>query len=276
MRGSLSDSWKHTWAAIWGRMDASTKKPADLFVRLFHVASPLIVNRPDPQTQINILNDTAVAKEFLKGLASTDFGSESSLIGFLEKTYVELNKVSADFAAFYKAKVSLFIIDYNIQYRLKDPFTLVVRQTHLMSTLYEELLAINGTNQGLASNLDDFEHCMHQYYLHNRNVDLRSALIHLTNYQESLSKATLGTPNSTDTLGTLIRGLKTWPHPTLRVALGAVYGFCSNYPNTRHGGNPASSSRSLNSIDAVSLCTIMLAFCGYLTDSIDATTLIET
>jgi len=38
MIGSLRENWKHTWKAIWSRLDESTKSPDDLFPRLYRLS----------------------------------------------------------------------------------------------------------------------------------------------------------------------------------------------------------------------------------------------
>jgi len=63
--------------------------------------------------------------------------------------------------------------------------------------------------------------------------------------------------------------LSCWPHNTLKEALKKLYGFCSNYPGIRHGGNPNGQLRSLDEKDAILICLLLMAFSGYLTDEVN-------
>lgn len=38
-----------------------------------------------------------------------------------------------------------------------------------------------------------------------------------------------------NTLGDMCEQLKSWPHPTIKIALKKLYGFASDYPGIRHG-----------------------------------------
>ncbi|MBK9137428.1 MAG: hypothetical protein IPM17_01465 [Verrucomicrobia bacterium] len=47
------------------------------------------------------------------------------------------------------------------------------------------------------------------------------------------------------------------------------YGFCSDYPNIRHAGNPKGVLRPLAARDATGLSVLLLAFSGYLSPNVD-------
>jgi hypothetical protein len=57
MIGSLRENWKHTWKAIWSRLDESSKSPDDLFARLYKTARPYLATPLELQREIDILND---------------------------------------------------------------------------------------------------------------------------------------------------------------------------------------------------------------------------
>jgi hypothetical protein len=113
----------------------------------------------------------------------------------------------------------------------------------------------------------DFEHAFDEYARNASPANLNTCLRTASNYSEGLAGVTCGTAGP---LGDLCKQLADWPHPAVRESLKNLYGFCSNYPNLRHGGNPASKLRELDTKDCVAVCLLFLAFSGYLTPHVDS------
>jgi hypothetical protein len=275
MIGSLRENWKHTWNAIWSRLDKSTASPDDLFARLYRVSRLYLAAPPELQQEIGILNDRDTAKAFFRGLTSDSFNGEQAIIAFLEDTYQDLASLDVGCAPFYKEKCRDFLATYNLPYRICNDFDIRLMLIGPMASLYQELLVLNESDPHLAGLLNDFEYLFHRYCQGRNNTDLRLCIGAFAKYQEALVRHTLGQPASQDGLAVLAQQLNSWPHGAVKAAVCNLYGFCSNYPGMRHGGNPTGQLRPLKEIDAVALGAFFLGFSGYLTDDIHESELIE-
>lgn len=275
MIGSLQENWKHTWKAIWLRLDESTKSPDDLFACLYRAAKPYLANPPDAPQDIEVLNDRETARTFFRQLQSSDYNGEQAIIAFLEDTYQALASLSDSFSGFFKRKVCEFLETYNLPYRVCDDFEIRLTLVGPLASLYNELRVLNESDAHLAGLLDDFEQLFHRYCRDRQELDLRNCIGAFSKYQEALIRRTLADPASRIKFRTLTKRLSTWPHGGVKAAVNNLYGFCSDYPGMRHGGNPAGQLRQLKDIDAVALGAFFLGFCGYLTEDIRVTELIE-
>ena len=275
MIGSLRENWKHTWKAVWSRLDKSTKSPDDLFARLYRVSRLRLADPPELQQEIGILNDRDTAKEFFRDLTSDSFNGEQAIIAFLEDTYQDLVSLGDGCAAFYKEKCRDFLATYNLPYRICNDFDIRLMLVGPLATLYRELRLLNEKNPHLAGLMDDFEHLFHRYCQDRHDTDLRLCIESFVKYQEALVRDTLAQPASTTSFSLLVGQLDSWPHLAVKSAVCNLYGFCSNYPGMRHGGNPAGQLRILRELDAVALGAFFIGFCGYLTEDIRVKELIE-
>jgi len=275
MIGSLRENWRHTWKAIWSRLDESTKSPDDLFVRLYRAARRYLADPPDALDEISISNDRDVAKAFFRALTGESFNGERAIIAFLEDTYQDLAFLEDGCAAFFDAKCRDFLTTFNLPYCICGDFEIRLLPVGPMASLYHELRLLNDQDPHLASRMDDFERAFHRYASTHQEADLRVALGRFSNYLEALTQRTLNVQGTNQGLGSLARSVTSWPHKTLCDAVGKLYGFCSDYPGIRHTGNPAAKLRDLKELDAVSLCCLFVGFGGYLTEDIRESELIE-
>jgi hypothetical protein len=275
MIGSLRKNWKHTWKAVWSRLDESTKSPDDLFARLYRVARLYLAVPLELQQEIGILNDRQTAKAFFRQLTCDSFKGEQAIIAFLEEIYKDLDLLADGCALFYKRKVSDFLETYNLPYRISDNFEIRLMLVGPLAALYRELRLLNEKNPHLAGLMDDFEHLFHRYCQDRHDTDLRLCIESFVKYQEALVRDTLARPASTASFSRLVGQLDSWPHLAVKSAVCNLYGFCSNYPGMRHGGNPTGQLRILRELDAVALGAFFLGFCGYLTEDIRVKELIE-
>ena len=71
-------------------------------------------------------------------------------------------------------------------------------------------------------------------------------------------------------LGGMCDQIGSWPHGAVRVSLKNLYGFASDYPGIRHGGNPAGAIRSIEMRDMVAMSILLVGFTPYLSNGLDA------
>jgi hypothetical protein len=267
MTGNLRQAWIYTPAEVWELLASHASAPSDLFSVLFEAVDKfLAVATPEAQFEELSTNPVKARASFL-ALKGTDFASESAIVEFHEAA----NEVIADYDLpgyedFFKRLLRDFLRKYNLRYRLDDPFTLRFLLPGSFTNLYAELHRLNAANPHLASLLADFEHAFDIYARSQNVADLRRCIATASNYAEGLACATHGQPG---TLGAVCNQLTDWPHERMKEALQKLYGFCSDYPNIRHAGNPAGVLRPLAARDATGLSVLLLAFSGYLSPHLD-------
>lgn len=272
MTGSLRQAWIYTPADIWEQLASHKSAPPDLFSNLFMAVDDyLAVATPEAQLE-QIRNDPNQVRASFLALKGTDFASESVIVEFLEATHEVITDYDLPgYEDFFKRQLRDFLRKYNLRYRLDDPFTLRYLLPGSFTNLYAELHRLNAANAHLASLLADFEHAFDIYARSQNVADLRRCIATASNYAEGLACATHGQPG---TLGALCNQLTDWPHERMKESLQKLYAFCSDYPNIRHAGNPASVLRALGPRDATGLSVLLLAFSGYLSPHLDEQTVL--
>jgi len=82
---------------------------------------------------------------------------------------------------------------------------------------------------------------------------------------------TQGFPGVTETeLSGMCNQIGTWPHGAIKASLKNLYGFASDYPGIRHGGNPAGALRAIEMRDMVAMSILLAGFTPYLSDQFNA------
>ncbi|OGQ81219.1 MAG: hypothetical protein A3F90_13800 [Deltaproteobacteria bacterium RIFCSPLOWO2_12_FULL_60_19] len=271
MSGSLRHAWDYLSAELWEPLASfstrDTAAPPDLFSDLFAAADEFLSPHPTDMELEEARNDPEKARERFLALKGTDFANESAIVHFLE----EVRDIIVDyeipgFEDLYKRLLRDVLRKFNLRYRLDEPFTLRFLLPGSFTNLYGELQRLNTSNSHLASLLADFEHAFDRYSRSQTESDLRTCIANASKYAEGLAGLTCGVSG---TLGDLCKKLKDWPHATIRESLSRLYGFCSNYPNIRHAGNPKGVLRPLAARDATALSVLLIAFSGYLSPHVD-------
>jgi hypothetical protein len=78
---------------------------------------------------------------------------------------------------------------------------------------------------------------------------------------------------TTNTLGSMCDELNGWPHATVKESLKKLYGFASNYPGIRHGGNAGGKLRDVDMRDLVAMSILLAGFTPYLSDQLNTETM---
>ena len=200
-------------------------------------------------------------------LTSVDFPSESAIVQFLEEIFALVGDYEIlGFGQHYRDLVQDVLVKFNLRYRLEEPFKLRFLLPGSFVNLYNELVRIGVGDQDLRELFDDFEKAFDRYARSGDITDMKFCLSCASNYLEGLAGATCG---HNGTLGKLATELHDWPHASVREGLSRLYGFCSDYPGIRHGGNPASKLRNLSSRDLTIISLLLVSYSGYLSPMVD-------
>jgi hypothetical protein len=241
--------------------------PPDLFMSLYRTANDFKTS-PSPEAIIDeILNDPETAKRAFKNLKATDFASESAVVAMLEATFDTIGEFGLPtLQRGYSRLITRFVRNHNLRYRFIAPFQLQPLLTGTFVQLYREMeIAVSG-DEHLGELLTAFEVAFAAYAKSATEPDLKRCIGTAISLAEGMAGKATGTPGRT--LGEYCDSGEHWPHRALSDSLKKVYGFCSDYPGIRHGGNPAGRIRSLESRDVLILCSL-IAFLGYLSSDLD-------
>jgi len=264
--GSLTDHWKYTWPEIWTVLARSRKAPSDLFIDLYRSVSDSLQNPPEYKQFELTMNDPTQARLAFQRIRALDFGSELSIVGFLESAFNTIREFEIPrYERLYRYLVRGFIIKYNLRYKVDDPFRLRLVLPGVFASFYENLTRTNRTDPHLNNLMNNFERTFGSYARTKQAHELNACVSNAFIYAEGLAAKTSG---KNETLGDLCNFLQCWPHATVRESLKRLYGFRSDYPGLGHAGNPQGKLRDLEPRDAIVVCLLLLSFSGYLTDEV--------
>jgi hypothetical protein len=275
MIGSLTSHWSYTWQDIWLPLsEAENNPPDDLFTELYRLVLDYFKHDLTVDEQDEAVNDEALATEAFAHIKGSDFKSESVLVSFIEDTLEQIRDFDIEgYADLYKSLIQNFLAKYNLRYRIVAPFQLRLMLPGTFASLYADLERINTSNAHLARLMEGFERSF-AHFARTRHInDLQTCISRASMYAEGIAGSTLGKRGS---LGDLADRLTSFPHSTIKLALKNLYGFCSDYPEIRHAGNPDGVLRELETRDALLVCLLLVVFSGYLTDTIDVESIFGT
>lgn len=266
MIGSFTECWKYAWADLWSVLARSRRAPVDLFVQLYREATDFLENEPTYQMLELAANDANHAQQAFEAIRGEDFGSEISIVQFMESAFGTLGELDVPrFEKLYAHLVRRFIRKYNLKYRVDRPFRLRLILPGVFAEFYDSLSRANRADPHLLQLMNNFESAFGSYARTREEHSLTASITNAFIYAEGLAGKTLGEDN---TLGQLCDCLQCWPHATVRESLKKLYGFRNHYPGLGHAGNRIGKLRDLQPRDAVVVSLLILAFSGYLTDEV--------
>lgn len=267
MIGSLISHWSYTWQDVWLPLAEADNAPPDLFTELYRLALDYFNRTLTVTEQDEAVNDETLATDAFARIKGTDFKSESALVAFIEDAREQIQDFDLEgYAEFYQTLVKDFLAKYNLRYRVAPPFQLRLMLPGTFASLYADLERINNSNSHLARLMEGFEHSFAHFARTRHTHDLQTCISRASMYAEGIAGSTLGRRGS---LGDLADRVTSFPHPTIKLSLKNLYGFCSDYPEIRHAGNPDGVIRDLETRDALLVCLLLIVFSGYLTETMD-------
>lgn len=266
MIGILTDHWRYTWSDVWSVLAKSRRAPSDLFIDLYRDVTDFLENPPEYKQFELAMNDPMQARQAFEQIRGQDFGSELSVIGFLESAFDTIQDFGIPrFEKLYRYLVRSFIKKYNLGYRVDDPFRLRLVLPGVFTSFYEDLTRANRTDPHLKALMTNFEMTFGSYARTKQTHELNACISNAFIYAEGLAGKSSGKSGS---LGKLCDCLQCWPHSTIRESLKVLYGFRNDYPGLGHGSSHKGKLRDLEPRDAIVVCLLLLSFSGYLTNEV--------
>lgn len=210
-----------------------------------------------------------VARKSLRTALKGQSIKESEAIDFLEEAhgiiegYGEPNLVRRYFSL-----VEDFIKKYSLRYDLRRPFSLHPTLPGVFARLISDLRNATSQDAHLNGLMHEFEEAIRDLKADQSSAKIKTCIHKQMNLLEAIAGRCDGVTAAT--LGDMCNQVNTWPHATIKEAMKKLYGFSSNYPGIRHGGNPASALREIEMRDLVAVSVMLAGFAPYLSNGLNS------
>lgn len=267
MRGEFTYVWAETWREIWLPLIDQDDVPNDIFCELYRELAPALKLTPSIEVLADIIDDPLQSRRAFENLEGKDFGGEAKLVAFFESVHEALEGLGSNLSTRYFILLAQFLEKFSLRYDLRRPCSLCTTLPGVFASLIRNLRAVANQDPHMKTLMNDFEDAIGDL----RHGQTEGRIKTCMNKQFMLLEA-LGASSadvSSNTLGPMCDELNGWPHVTVKESLKKLYGFSSNYPGIRHGGNPAGKLRDVDTRDLVAMSILLAGFTPYLSQEIN-------
>ena len=268
MRGELTYVWSETWREIWLPLIDQEGIPNDIFCELYRELAPALKLTPSIQELADIIDDPLQSRDAFEKSGGLDFEGERKLVVFFESAHEVLEDLGGDeLSNRYFNLLARFLEKFSLRYELRRPCALCPTLSGVFASLMRNLRVIANQDSHMASLMNEFEDAVRDL----RHGETDGRIKTCMNKQFMLLEA-LGASSpevSTNTLGSMCDELTGWPHVTVKESLKKLYGFASNYPGIRHGGNSTGKLRDVDMRDLVAMSIMLAGFTPYLSNELN-------
>jgi hypothetical protein len=270
MHGQLLSVWSDTWDEIWEPLIYSEENvPIDIACELYRGVAEAFAHPLAPELLADVIDDANQAMEAFRSVSADQFAGERRLVKFFEDAHEILEDIDADgLPDRYVNLLSAFLRKYNSRYDLRRPCVLCPTIPGLFSSVMHDLRDSASRDPHVGALLQDFEESVRDLRQEPSSRRVKTSIQKQFNLLEALAGGCSGV--SAKELGAMCREINSWPHPTVRNALSALYGFASDYPGIRHAGNPKAALREVDLRDLIAMTVLLAGFSPYLRDGFDA------
>jgi hypothetical protein len=217
----------------------------------------------------SIINDTLRSQEAFEAMSAEDFGSEQSVVEFLEAAHGILEDLGNDqLANRYYNLLSDFLEKFSLRYDLRRPCALCPTLPGVFSSLMRDLRRMASEDAHLNGLMREFEDSVRDLRADRTDRRIKTCIQKQINLLEALGGRCEGVTHNT--LGDICKQIGNWPHTTVSASLGKLYGFASSYPGIRHGGNPKGVLRDIDMRDMIAMSVLLAGFTPYFVDQYNA------
>lgn len=268
MRGEFVPVWSETWAAIWLPLAESETAPPDMFCELYRELAAAFAEPPSIEALADVIDDQQQSREAFEHSGGIQFASEKDLVRYLEAAHGVLDDLQGDeLANRYFGLLNDFIEKYSLGYSLRRPCALSPTLPGMFADLTMALKRLADTDAHLATLYRAHEESVRDLRFGATEERIKTCISRqfmlLEGIASSADEVTAGT------LGDMCDQVQSWPHTTIKVSLKNLYGFASNYPGIRHGGNPASRIRGIEMRDLAALSIMLVGYSPYLSSALE-------
>lgn len=269
MRGELIGVWFETWREIWLPLTEHEGVPEDIFCELYRELASALRARPSIEDLADIIDDPAKTREAFEKTGAADFAGERALVTFLEAAHPALEDLGGDILSNrYFNLLAEFIDKFSLRYDLRRPCTLCPTLTGVFASLIRDLRVLSSQDPHLDALMKEFEDAVRDLRRDASDGKIKTCIQKQVNLLEALARACPGVTAAE--LGAICNEIDTWPHLAIRASLKNLYGFASDYPGIRHGGNQAGARRMIEMRDMIAITILLAGFTPYLSDRLNA------
>ena len=270
----LRTAWPHTMRYIWTPLFRRHSSPPDLSIELLRAMLDTRRDKPvylTPDALHAIDRDQALsspdaAKGALRRVRPRSFKDSAAVAAF----FAVADEVAGEFDDAtlnddYRQRLARFVARYNLPYTLDHPpLRLRPRFPSAMEDGYRVLERLAAADEHRAAALDGFVRNWTRFVEANEDGHLESTAASVERLAEAYLGQHLGTSGSLGKLIKVYQKKEKFPHRAFGDAVEQLFGFCSNYPNIRHAGNPGSKARDLERRDVALVCFVVFSLLGYI------------
>lgn len=268
MRGELTYVWSETWREIWLPLIDHEGVPNDIFCELYRELAPTLKLIPSIEELADIIDNPRQSREAFEKSGGMAFGEEKKLVVFFESAHQALEDLGGDeLSNRYFNLLARFLEKFSLRYDLRRPCALCPTLPGVFASLMRNLRVIANQDSQMASLMNEFEDAIRDLRHGQTDGRIKTCM----NKQFMLLEA-LGASSpevTANTLGNMCDELNGWPHATVKESLKKLYGFASNYPGIRHGGNSAGKLRDVDMRDLVAMSIMLAGFTPYLSNELN-------
>lgn len=278
---SLRQSWPRAWRDLWRPLINHRAAPPDLSIELFRLISAEIskeIRKEDQREGIYLvsqalrdldidldLSSPIHARSAIRRLRESDFKSDFAVARLFENASNVVEEFDpAILNNKYRILLHGFISRYNLGWTVVDqPLRLRPWLPASFESTYRVLKQVATDNAHLGEALEAFERAWADHAEAGSASDMKTVIDKAAKLAEAFVGQKLGRYESLGVLADVMKTNKSVPHATIADMIKRLYGFCSDYPHIRHGGNPAGKIRDLQSRDALLASLVLIAFTSY-------------
>jgi hypothetical protein len=269
MRGDFIGVWSETWREIWSKLARSPDAPSDVFCELYRELVPALQAQPTVEALADIVDDPAQARVAFRKIKAKHLNGELALLAFLEGAYSVLEDIGGDaLANRYYNLLASFIERFSLRYDLRRPCTLCPTLPGVFASLIRDLRSLTSQDAHLHGLMRDFEDSVRDLRGDRGDGRIKTCIQKQINLLEALGERCTGVTHNT--LGDICKQIGNWPHTSVSASLGNLYGFASNYPGIRHGGNPRGVLRDIDMRDLIAISVLLAGYTPYFFDTYNA------
>jgi hypothetical protein len=269
MRGEFMGVWSETWREIWLPLIDHEDVREDIFCELYRVLAPTLREKPSVEALADVIDNPVQSRAAFEKTSAHDFAGERTLVTFLEAAHLALDElVGDDLSNRYFNLLTGFIDKFSLRYDLRRPCTLCPTLSGVFASLVRDLRVLTSQDAHLDALMKEFENAVRDLRHDCSDGRIKTCIQKQVNLLEALGASFPGVTEAE--LSGMCNQIGTWPHGAIKASLRNLYGFASNYPGIRHGGNPASAVRAIDMRDMVAVSILLAGFTPYLSNGFDA------
>lgn len=269
MRGEFIGVWSETWREIWLPLIDHEGVPEDIFCELYRALAPALKSQPSVEALADIIDNPVQSREAFEKTGANDFAGERALVAFVEAAHSALDELAGDeLSNRYFNLLARFIDKFSLRYDLRRPCTLCPTLPGVFASVVRDLRVLTGQDVHLDALMKEFENAVRDLRHDCSDGRIKTCIQKQVNLLEAIGRTTPGVTEAE--LSGICNQVTTWPHSAIKAALKNLYGFASDYPGIRHGGNPAGALRAVDMRDMVAMSILLAGFTPYLSSALDA------